>query len=160
MEFDLKGILGGHHEGEKVLAKYQNDAEIPVTEQDRNTIINVALGHLIKTLGHYYPQAVTKEKLAISIVETFPQMGLTREGIPSHAYIYNRATGNAYIDQHLKRMRRAALNPDERKRKYANNGPDESSKKKKEKSSKKISFVEPLAQDYVIECIEKVINWS
>ena len=145
---------------EKVLTKYQNDAKIPVTEQDRNTIINVELGHLIETLRHYYPQAVTKEKLAISIVETFPYMGLIREGIPSHAYIYNRATGNAYIDQHLKRMRRAGINPDERKRKYENNGPGESSKNKKEKSSRKISFVEPLPRHNVIECMEKVIYWS
>jgi hypothetical protein len=55
--------------------------------------------------------------LAKAIVKAFPQMGLTRAWLPSHAYIYNSATTNAFLDQHLKRMRNAALSDSERKRK-------------------------------------------
>ncbi len=69
------------------MQKYHNKDEIPVSDKDRNEIINSALGYVIKQIGNYYPKSSTKENLAKA---AFPQMGLVREGLPSHAYIYNR----------------------------------------------------------------------
>ncbi len=57
----------------KIVEEYQADVGLPITEVDRNTIINVALGHVIQTVGHYYPEASTKETLAAAIVAAFPQ---------------------------------------------------------------------------------------
>lgn len=138
MTFDVKEILNSHEEGVKIVEKYQADVAMPVTEKDRNTIINIALGHVIRIVGHYYPEASTKEKLAAAIVAAFPQMGLIRDGQPAYTYIYNSATGNAYIDQHLKRMRKAALTPDQRKRKSVEK-PKDDARKGKGKSLKKSS---------------------
>ena len=95
MTFDVKEILNSHDEGLKIVEKYQADVAMPVTEVDRNTIINIALGHVIRLVGHYYPETSTKEKLAAAIVAAFPQMGLIRDGLPNYTYIYNSATGNA-----------------------------------------------------------------
>jgi hypothetical protein len=115
--FDIVSLLNGNEEGAKLVQKYHSKAEIPVTDKDRNEIINLSLGFVIKEIGNYYPKSNTKEKLAKAIVAAFLQMGLVRAGLSSHAYIYNSATANAYIDQHLKRMRNAAVPVTERKRK-------------------------------------------
>jgi hypothetical protein len=156
LTFDVKEILNAHEEGEKIVEKYQADVAMPVTEVDRNTIINIALGHVIRTVGNYYPEASTKQKLAAAIVAAFPQMGLIRDGLPAYTYIYNSATGNAYIDQHLKRMRKAALTPDQRKRKSVEK-PKDDARKGKGKSLKKSSPEEqPLSDEYVAECKSKV----
>ena len=156
MTFDVKEILNSHDEGLKIVEKYQADVAMPVTEVDRNTIINIALGHVIRLVGHYYPETSTKEKLAAAIVAAFPQMGLIRDGLPNYTYIYNSATGNAYIDQHLKRMRRVALTPDQRKRKSVEK-PKDDARKGKGKTLKKSSPAEqPLSDDYVAECKSKV----
>jgi hypothetical protein len=52
--------LNSHEEGVKIVEKYQADVAMPVTEVDRNTIIHIALGHVIRIVGHYYPEASTK----------------------------------------------------------------------------------------------------
>lgn len=125
---------------------------MPVTEVDRNTIIHIALGHVIRIVGHYYPEASTKAKLAAAIVAAFSQMGLIRDGLPACTYIYNSATGNAYIDQHLKRMRKVAFTTHQRKRKSVEK-PKDGARKGKGKSLKKSSPAEqPLSDEYVTEC--------
>jgi len=83
-------------------------------------------------------------------------MGLIRDGLPAYTYIYNSATGNAYIDQHLKRMRKAALTPYQRKRKSVEK-PKDDARKGKGKSLKKTSPAEqPLSDEYVAQCKSKV----
>jgi hypothetical protein len=79
--------LNGNEDGRKLLEKYPSDSNITVTEKDRNSLINNVLGHVINKIGHYYPAASTKDKLNAAIVAAFPQIGLVRDGIPSHAYI-------------------------------------------------------------------------
>ncbi|EFX81174.1 hypothetical protein DAPPUDRAFT_317931 [Daphnia pulex] len=150
--FDVEEILNSHEEGVKIVEKYQADVAMPVTEVNRNTIIHIALGHVIRIVGHYYPEASTKAKLAAAIVAAFSQMGLIRDGLPTYTYIYNSATGNAYIDQHLKRMRKVAFTTDQRKRKSVEK-PKDDARKGKGKSLKKSSPAEqPLSDEYVAEC--------
>ncbi|EFX65724.1 hypothetical protein DAPPUDRAFT_332918 [Daphnia pulex] len=108
LNFNILSLLSLHESGSKLVQKYGNP-EIPVNDKDGNKIINIALGHAVKAIGNYYPKSSTMEKLAEAIVKAFPQMGLTRARLPSHAYIYNSATKNAFLVQHLKRMRNAAL---------------------------------------------------
>ncbi len=67
----------------RVFVAFRADVAMPVTEVDRNTIIKIALCHVIRIVGHYYPEASTKEKLAAAIVAAFPQMGLIRDGLVS-----------------------------------------------------------------------------
>ena len=76
-----------NQEGIQLVEKYHLDTT-PVIEKDRNRIINFALGHVIREIGNYCPQTSTKERLAAAIVVAFPQMGLVREGIAPHAYIF------------------------------------------------------------------------
>ncbi|EFX67787.1 hypothetical protein DAPPUDRAFT_115167 [Daphnia pulex] len=117
LNFNILSLLSLHESGARLVQKYGNP-EIPVNDKDRNQIIKIAsMGHVVKAIGNYYRKSSTKEKLAEAIVKAFPQMGLTRARLPSHAYIYNSATTNAFLDQHLKRMRNAALSDSERKRK-------------------------------------------
>lgn len=121
LEFDVISILNADDREGPAIVRELNDATTPVTATSRQSIIRITLAHLCRQLGgppkrHLYPKSSTKEKLAISIVKAFPQMGLSRPGIPSHAWIYNAASGNAFIDQRLKRMRDLAP-ADQRKRK-------------------------------------------
>ena len=103
-------MLNDNEDGAKLVQKYHNKEEIPVSDKDRNEIINLALGYVIKQIGNYYPKSSTKDNLAKAIVTAFPQMGLVREGLPSrHAYIYNSATANSRVDQHLKLLRYASV---------------------------------------------------
>ncbi|EFX65730.1 hypothetical protein DAPPUDRAFT_332914 [Daphnia pulex] len=108
LNFNILSLLSLHESGSKLVQKYGNP-KIPVNDKYRNKIINIALGHVVKAIGNYYLKSSTMEKLAEAIVKAFPQMGFTRARLPSHAYIYNSATANAFLDQHLKRMRNAAL---------------------------------------------------
>jgi hypothetical protein len=94
LTFDVKDILSGNENVRKLLEKYQSDSNIPVTEKDRNSIINIVLGYVINEIGHYYPKLPTKEKLAAAIVAAFLQMGL----VPSHANIYSSATANKHCE--------------------------------------------------------------
>jgi hypothetical protein len=94
LTFDVKDILSGNENARKLLEKYQSDSNIPVTEKDRNSIINIVLGYVINEIGHYYPKLPTKEKLAAAIVAAFLQMGL----VPSHANIYSSATANKHCE--------------------------------------------------------------
>lgn len=153
----MKAFLSADEDGQKLVEKYQFDGKIPVTEKDRNSIINLALGHVINEIGHYYPQAGTKDKLAAAIVAAFPQMGLVRDGTTSHAYIYSSATANAYFDQHLKRMRKVALAPDQRKRKATVKVKDaKSSGKGKSLKKKSDVFEQQLGEDFVEQAKIKV----
>ena len=61
MTFDVKEILNFHEDGVKIVEKYQADVAMPVTEVDRYTIINVALGQVMRTAGYYYPETSTKK---------------------------------------------------------------------------------------------------
>ena len=145
-------MLNDNEDGAKLVQKYHNKEEIPVSDKDRNEIINLALGYVIKQIGNYYPKSSTKENLAKAIVTAFPQMGLVQEGLPSHEYIYNSATANAYIDQHLKRMRYVAVPINERKRKSSTK---EKVVKDKGKTSKRKSVAAStidLEEDHVNQC--------
>ncbi len=155
ISFDVKAILNASLDGAKLVQKY-TDPEIPVTDVDRNAIINIALGHLIKETGDYYPKAANKEKLAAAIVAGFPQMGLVRPGMPAHAYIYCSATGNEYIDQHLKRMRDVALAPEQRKRKSTEKVKEASGTKGKSLKKSPVSVEQPFSEDEITEFKIKV----
>ncbi len=150
-------MLSLHESGAKLVQKYGNP-EIPVNDKDRNEIINLALGHVVKAIGNYYPKSSTKEKLAEAIVKAFPQMGFSRTGLPSHAYIYNSATANAFLDQHLKRMRNAALSDTERKRKSSGKETIVKGKGKTLKKKSEAAAISSLDEDYVTKSKDQVCN--
>ncbi|KAK4024398.1 hypothetical protein OUZ56_009820 [Daphnia magna] len=121
LTFDVKEILNSHEEGVKIVEKYQADVAMPVTEKDQHTNINIALGHVIRIVGHYYPEASTKEKLAAAI-----------------------------------RLRKAALTPDQRKRKSVEKPKDDARKGKGESLKKSSPAEQPLSDEYLAQCKSKV----
>lgn len=159
--FDVIKILKANSaDGAKIVDKYQYSG-LPICEQERNVIIKLSLSYLVGKFG-FYPDPSTKENLAEAIVKAFPQMALHRAGMKSHAYLYNQATANAFIDQHLKRMRTSNLEKDERKRKSCvskkPNNLDPSTVNAKGKSLKKKAFVaiQPLPSSLIEDSKTKV----
>ena len=160
--FDIIAILNANSaEGAKIVDKYQHSG-LPICNLDRNVILKLGLSYLVSKFG-FYPDPSVKENLAEAIVKAFPQMALHRAGMKSHAYLYNQATANAFIDQHLKRMRTTNLDKDERKRKSnvakTPNEADPSAVNTKGKSlKKKACLAVPPLPDSLIEDSKTKVN--
>jgi len=167
LHFDIIEILDQDSSNLSIIKKYRDNPHIPITVEERSTIVRVAVGFMVEALGgNHYPVKETKMRLAEAIVSAFPQLGLNgweQLGLTRYSSFYDPKTGNASIDTRLKTMR-GHLEASDRKRKSgssmndpAQKSPKKQSKTKKSKKVKKASKSVAHSKDFdEDDCKEKV----
>lgn len=133
-------------QGVPIVEKYYGKKSVPICDKDRQTILQITLAFVIEKFG-FYPSAEVKTHLASQIVKTFPQLGLERAGMPSYIYLYNQATGNAFMDAKLKSMRKALLKKEDYKRRRPEKAANKKGEGKKQNKKKKAACEEPSELD-------------
>ena len=139
LQFDVLAIMRNNiSKGVPVLEKYEGKSNIPVKDKDRQQIVEVTTEYLYERVQ--YPSPSLKERLAIAIIEAFPQLAskaAVQSGMPAHVHFYNPG-GSAYSDMKLKGLRKSLLPRDQFKRKCP-----EKVVKKPKKKLKKATCLDP-----------------
>ena len=92
-----------------------------IEDSDRHEVVRTAAAYLFRVCGPY-PISQEKTKVAFAIIELFPSLRITRDGVLPYVLVYNAKNTNNPLDRRLKILREG-LPVDVRKRKSSGKPP-------------------------------------
>lgn len=97
-------MLENDPEGKKVIENYRRRKDPIIMNDERITIVQVAVNSLTEQIQSLYPTSSQKHALAEAIVEAFPCLKSDLPGVSPHYAFYNNKT-NSFIETRIKTMR-------------------------------------------------------